>query len=146
VSATDDAPEETPAVEDPTLEATAETNVEPTTAAAEDPLQSVYDALGTFEVVPDSAGFETTELGETLSVSVCSETSELRSTIPAALTALALSSTQAPAEAQAIGAKFVNCTDNAVLRYVAISIEDAQAYAAGTIDDATLRSRFVPLS
>jgi hypothetical protein len=144
---TEVAPEETSVSgEEPTPEATAGANVEPTSEVAADPLQSVYDALGTFEVVPDSAGVETTELGETLTASVCSATSELRSTIPAALTALALSSAQAPAEAQAVGAKFVDCIDNTVLRYVAISIEDAQAYAAGTIDDATLRSRFVPLS
>lgn len=147
VEATDEATEETPAAtEEPTLEATAEANVEPTAAVSDDPLQSVYDALGTFEVVPDSVAIETTELGETLTASVCSVTSELRSTIPAALTSLATSSPQVPAEAQAIGAKFVDCTDNTVLRYVAITIEDAQAYAAGTIDDATLRSRFVPLS
>jgi hypothetical protein len=154
IDVTDEAPEETPAAGEPTLEttvdapveATSEANTEPTADAAADPLQSVYDALGTFEVVPDSAAVETTELGETLTASVCSATSELRSTIPAALTALALSSAQAPAEAQAVGAKFVDCTDNSVLRYVAISMEDAQAYAAGTIDDATLRSRFVPLS
>ena len=144
---TDAAPEETAVSEnEPTLEATAEANVEPTSAASGDPLQSVYDALGSFEVVPDSATVEATELGETLTASVCSATSDLRSTIPAALTALALSSAQAPAEAQAVGAKFVDCADNTVLRYVAISIEDAQAYAAGTIDDAALRSRFVPLS
>lgn len=146
VESTEVVPEETPAVVAPTLEATAESNVEPTADTAGDPLQSVYEALSSLEVVPDSAGIETTELGETLSVSVCVETSELRSTIPAALTALASSSDQVPADAEAIGAKFVNCTDNAVLRYVAISIEDAQAYAAGTIDDAALRSRFVPLS
>lgn len=144
---TDAAPEETAVSEEqPTLEATSEANIEPTSASLADPLQSVYDALGTFEVVPDSAAVETTELGETLTASVCSATSELRSTIPAALTALALSSAQAPSDAQAVGAKFVDCTDNTVLRYVAISMEDARAYAAGTIDDATLRSRFVPLS
>jgi hypothetical protein len=50
-----------------------------------------------------------------------------------------------PSDTQAIGAKFVNCTDNAVLRYVALNIADAQAYAAGSVTDAELRSRFVPL-
>lgn len=145
-AATEAAPEATQSSEEPTLEATQETNIESTSEPSGDSLQSVYDALGMFEVVPDSAAVETTALGETLTASVCAATADLRSTIPAALTALALSSGQAPAEAQALGAKFVNCTDNTVLRYVAISIEDAQAYAAGTIDDATLRSRFVPLS
>lgn len=144
---TDTAPEETPvSSEQPTLQATAETDVEPTADTVAEPLQSVYDALSAFEIVPGSADIETTDLGETLTASVCVETSELRATLPAALTALALSSPQAPDEAQALGAKFVNCADNTVLRYVAISIEDALAYAADTIDDAALRSRFVPLS
>jgi hypothetical protein len=148
---TETAPEETAVTEgQPTLEATSEatveTNIEPTADTTADPLQSVYDSLGTFEVVPDSAAVETTQLGETLAVSVCSATSELRSTIPAAITALTSASEQAPEGVQAVGAKFVDCTDNTVLRFVAISIEDARAYVAGTIDDATLRSRFVPLS
>lgn len=139
--------EGTSAVEvDPTLEITAEAVVEPTMETVGDPMQVFYDALGAFEVVPDSALTESTQLGQTLAVSVCASASELRSSIPVVLAALAQSSDQAPDSAQAIGARFVNCVDNTTLRYVAIGIEDARAFAAGTIDEATLRSKFVPLS
>ncbi|MBP6297721.1 MAG: hypothetical protein KA401_00115 [Anaerolineae bacterium] len=109
-------------------------------------LEPVYEALSAFEVVPDSTVVESTEMGQTASVSICAVTSQLRTVVPAALTSLARVSTQLPAELQAVGAKFVECTgDNSVLRYVALTMADAQGFANGTLTETDLRARLVPL-
>jgi len=103
---------------------------------------SFYSALAAYTVVPDSIGVESTTLGQTLTSEICLQNQgELRSAIPNAIAALASVSPEAPAEAQFIGAKFVNCADNSLMRYVAVSIEDAQTFASGDLTDSQLRAR-----
>jgi len=104
-------------------------------------LGSFSSALDSFDIVPDSVGVEQTTLGQTLSGSVCLQNQgELRTAIPAAISALASASPQAPADVQFIGAKFVNCADNSLMRYVVVSIEDARAFASGSLSASELRS------
>lgn len=104
-------------------------------------LGAFYSALSGFTVTPDSVMVESTSLGQTLSATVCLQNQgELRNAIPSGISAIAGVSAQAPAEAQYIGIKFVNCADNNLLRYVVVPIADAQAFAAGTLTTAQLRS------
>ena len=101
---------------------------------------SFYTALAAFEVLPNSMAIDQTTIGQTFSGSICLQNQgELRSAIPTAISALASVSPEAPAEAQFIGAKFLNCTDNSLMRYVVVPIEDARAFAAGTLTASQLR-------
>lgn len=152
-AATEDASSAAPTADASAAEPTEEASTDPVptddptgdTTNPEESFQPVYDALSTFTLVPDSVTSESTDLGQTVSVEVCAVSAELRTVIPGVLTALAAISPQLPADAEAVGARIVNCTTNEPLRFVAISIEDAQAYASGSITDADLRQRFTPL-
>ncbi|MBK9122711.1 MAG: hypothetical protein IPM16_06265 [Chloroflexi bacterium] len=85
-----------------------------------------------------------TSLGNTAVADVCSDTGSLRSQIPSAITALGSAASQIPTDINGLAVRFVDCTANqALIRYVGISSDDARAFAAGSIDEATLRSRIV---
>jgi cytoskeletal protein RodZ len=152
-SATDEPVTDTAPTDEPATQAASpipEASAEPTTeTVASDPMQPIYDALmDGYDYIPGTAGIETTELGETVTVSICAPPaqSELRALIPSAMTQLARASESMPAEAQAVAARFVNCTDNAELRRVALNMADAQAFAAGALTDDELRTRLIALN
>lgn len=161
-----DAPTDTPeiatdeATQEPTDEPTQKPSVtpsvtplEPTTAPTEEsvgtetvaPAGSVVEAaLSGLSVVPGSGIVIQSSLGNTASADVCSDTSSLRSQVSSAIAALGAAGSFIPAEIGGLAVRFVDCNANqALLRYIGIHSDDARAFAAGEIDEATLRTRIV---
>lgn len=101
------------------------------------------EALGTFEIVPDSIEQIETNLGRTLSVSVCAAgAAQLRELVPSVVETMARSIDLAPAGTEALGVIFVDCVTQRVLRRVGITTALAQAFVADEIDTGQFRSGF----
>lgn len=106
---------------------------------------ALYNALTAFEVVPDSIAVEQTSAGATLAGTVCvGSAAALRDGIPNVMAALAGSSTSVidDGSVQTLGARFTNCADGTVLRYVGVSLADAQAFATGNLTEQAFRAAF----
>jgi hypothetical protein len=104
------------------------------------------EALGAFEIVPDSVEQTETNLGQTLSVSVCAASvAQLRELVPSVMETMARAIDLAPAGTEALGAVFVDCTTQRVLRRVGITMALAQAFVTDEIDTAQFRSGFQQL-
>lgn len=106
---------------------------------------ALYSALTAFEVVPDSIAIEQTSAGATLAGTVCvGSAAALRDGIPNVMAALAGSSTSVidDGSVQTLGARFTNCADGTVLRYVGVSLADAQAFATGNLTEQAFRAAF----
>lgn len=150
---TADAPTEMP-IESPTegpTEASGETPTESAASPTEEPSSAetavsqialVESTLSGFAVVPGSEVQVQTPLGNTAVADVCTDAGSLRSQIPDVITALGTAGSQIPDGVGGLAVRFVDCNaNNALIRYVGISSDDARAFAAGEIDEAALRSR-----
>lgn len=148
-----DAPTEMP-TESPTegpTEASGETPTESAASPTEEPSSAetavsqialVESTLSGFAVVPGSEVQVQTPLGNTAVADVCTDAGSLRSQIPDVITALGTAGSQIPDGVGGLAVRFVDCNaNNALIRYVGISSDDARAFAAGEIDEAALRSR-----
>lgn len=105
----------------------------------------LYNALAAFEVVPNSIAIEQTSEGATLAGTVCvGSAAALRDGIPNVMAALAGSSASLPDDGsiQTLGARFTNCADSTVFRYVGVTLADAQAFAAGNLTEQAFRAAF----
>ncbi len=114
-----------------------------------DEYADLYAALTGFDVIEGSAVTEDAAIGQTLLVSICNDTARgLRNTSVEALSALAASSANLEATGtEFIGVRILDCQrDNFLLRILALSTADAEAFATGEIDQTALTSRFVAIS
>jgi hypothetical protein len=108
---------------------------------------AIYAALSNFSVADNGVDFEQTPLGNTVVVSVCTEPGvTLRETLPNVLKALAKQSQTLITETQAISARMLDCTNNATLLMIGVPIVDAQAYAAGNLDDNMFQAKWQPIN
>lgn len=121
----------------PTTDVGTTTSIEPAV------LQNFYNALSTTQVVADSGSVETTSAGNTLAFTICVESLRtLPSIIPDAIRAIASQSPGVADQVDAVGARFVNCTNNNTpLRFVVVSMVDALDFANGTLSDEELNGR-----
>jgi hypothetical protein len=134
--------------EEPTL-TTLPTVLVDTTAAP----QAVADLLGVstafagFTLPSDGGvGIADTSLGKTLSVDVCTSAGKaMRDLLPKALETLAKVSPSYTTQAQFIAVKMVNCTANSTLLWIGASMEDAGAFANGTLADKDFQAKWQPV-
>jgi hypothetical protein len=147
VSATETSESPLSPTDTPDLASTLDTNLLPTDEApvTTGDYAALYGALSAFDVVPDSISIEQTSVGATLAGTVCvGSAAALRDGIPNVMAALAGSSASLADDGsvQTLGARFTNCTDNTLLRYVGVSLADAQAFAAGNLTEQAFRAAF----
>ncbi|NWG17421.1 MAG: hypothetical protein HXY41_12370 [Chloroflexi bacterium] len=130
-------PTETPtATIEETLEAQPEETLTAPTAIQTQPTeQTDYTAaLSAFQLASDPVNMEQTDLGSTLLVSVCVTAGpDLRATLPTVMDILARQ--PLPADADALGARMVNCEDNTLLLLIVVAAADAQNYANGSVSE-----------
>lgn len=117
------------------------------TPVSESAVEAVQAALAEFELVEGSVDAQETLLGSTLLADVCTVSGEeLRETLYGAMRAIAAASASLNTEAQAVGVRLVNCTTGEVLRVIATPLEDAAAFAAGSLDEATFQARWLAVA
>ncbi|NJL57233.1 hypothetical protein HC928_20405 [bacterium] len=97
-------------------------------------------------IVDDSGRIESTNLGETVLISVCSELGPaLRDAYPVALQAMAGQSEAFEGRAEAVGVTFVNCDDSTLLNALGVDLLSAIAFAQGNINTDTFRALWRPI-
>lgn len=98
---------------------------------------AVADTLSDYELVGNGVGEAQTELGNTLVASVCSSYgSAMRETIDGTMKSMASLSTVIQEDVEALGIALIDCETSTLIRVIATSVADAQAYTEGEIDDA----------
>jgi len=104
---------------------------------------AIYDALGNFIVPRNGVTVIQTSLGNTLLAAICTNPGpELRNALPQAMDIMANASSSLAADIQAVGVRMMNCGSSTTLLQISVPIEDAAAYAAGQLDEATFESRW----
>lgn len=94
----------------------------------------LVDALAEFAVAPEDVAEMETSLGDTVVVTVCATSSAtLRQNLPAVMDVIASRAAVVAGEAEAIGARLVNCETDHPLIFVAVPKEQAVAYAVGNL-------------
>lgn len=140
-------PSETPIISNSTAEATAASLavepsptteiISPTTSAGESPTESlaiISEALASFNMADSGVQIETTELGSTLVANICTAAGlELRAALPSVMDVLARQSL--PADAEAVGARMINCDDNTTLLLIAVPVSGVVGYADGSLSE-----------
>jgi hypothetical protein len=117
-----------------TIEATQTPEVAITESGGAPSFDALRNALSDFDIPQDGIAVSSTTLGNTLLVTVCvSDTSALRTTLPGAMDAVAKQSPSAGGQIDAVGVRVVNCSENTILRVVAVKTQDALAYANGSL-------------
>ena len=153
--------EEQPVVTEPTAETPAEvepTESEPVDAATEvttEPVDAeaavvgpievamlppgadftpLVDAMAEYAVASDDVAEVQTDLGETVVVTVCtSPGANLRQSLPAVMDVIASRAAVVAGDADAIGARLVNCETDRALIFVAVPKAQAVDYAVGNL-------------
>ena len=141
--------DEATATKEPTVAPTNTTEpVATATEATSDTVefQPFVDSLEDFDLAEEEPVIETTSLGETLTLFVCTAPgATLRSDTPAILEAVASVSEDAASEVDALGVRMVDCSqDETQLAYVLIDIEDAVAFADGSLSAEEFRTTWQP--
>jgi hypothetical protein len=133
---------------EPTL-TTIPTVIVETTAAPEvvTDLSEVSTAFAGFTLPSDGGvGFADTSLGKALSVNVCTSAGKaMRDLLPKAMETLAKASTNYANQAQIIAVKMMDCTANSTLLWISASMEDAVAFANGTLADKDFQAKWLPV-
>lgn len=133
-----------------TADAAAPTTTEATEAEETGPVSedeaTVTEALSEFEVVEGTINTTETSLGSTLLVGVCTGSgAAMRDTLDQVMDALA--GVSASTEAEAIGTILIDCENGtSTLRVIAVSAEDAAAYAAGELNEQDFQARWVAVA
>ncbi len=129
---------------DLTLTAT-ETN---DTGTAGGNFESVYSAMSAYTVLSDSAGVEQTNLGSTFLISICNDPANgLVTTALNAVETLTAQAAVLEGQAEYIGVRVVDCNrDNLVLRTLAVSLADADAFSDGSLTINQLRAGLKPVA
>ncbi len=126
------------------------------TATSELPVSSADDVAATVETALDDAGLvavegetttQTTSIGETLLVSVCSGVgATLRDTLTQAMPVIASALTDIDDSIDAVGARFVDCdNNNNILNVIAVDVDSAQSFASGDISANEFRTTWRPV-
>jgi len=90
---------------------------------------------------------DSTNLGQTLRVSVCTSAGkEMRELLPRAMETLAKSSVNYASQVQAISVQMVDCTSNSTLLWIGSSIDDATAFANATLSDKDYQAKWRPVA
>ncbi|MBA3873336.1 MAG: tetratricopeptide repeat protein [Anaerolineae bacterium] len=107
----------------------------------------VSTALAGFTLSSDGGvALADTSLGKTLVASICTTAGkEMRDALPKAMDALAKASTDYASQAQMVAVKMVDCTTNSTLLWIGASIEDATAFANGTLTDKDFQAKWRPV-
>jgi hypothetical protein len=123
----------------PTLEAGA---ILPETTA--DTFSTLLPAFSQFTLPDNSISIQQTELGQTLLVSVCTAAgASLRTTLPQVMDVAARQIGQSTGQIDAIGTRLVDCqNNNALLRTIAVSSADAQAYTSGSLTEEAFQAKW----
>jgi hypothetical protein len=110
-------------------------------------LSGVSTAFAGFTLPSDGGvGFADTSLGKTLSVDVCTSAGKaMRDLLPKAMETLAKVSSSYTTQAQFIAVKMVDCTANSTLLWIGASMEDAGAFANGTLADKDFQAKWQPV-
>jgi hypothetical protein len=104
-------------------------------------------SLKDFSIADNGIVVEQTTLGDTVVVSVCTEPGvALRETLPEVLKAIAKESSTLSTEIQAISARMIDCTNNATLLMLGVSMSDAEAYEAGSLTDELFQAKWQPIN
>lgn len=107
----------------------------------------IYTTMSDLAVVPDSATIETTSAGSTFLISVCNDSGNLMTTALNAIQTLTSQTESLAGQAEAIGIRVVDCNrDNLLLRSLAISTADAEAFSQGTLTLNELRGKIRPIT
>jgi len=94
----------------------------------------LVDALAEYAVASDDVTEVQTDLGETVVVTVCaSPGANLRQSLPAVMDVIASRTAVVAGEADAIGARLVNCETDRALIFVAVPKAQAVDYAVGNL-------------
>lgn len=134
------------ATEEPTVQIIAPASETPPGLPPGGFLEGIYNAVGDFPVVDDSAAVEQTSAGSALTVSVCTESRRaLRTFVPQVMQALASTGNSLQGRFDVVGARFLNCDNNATLLFAAMRVDDAIAYTSGDLSARELETRFISL-
>ncbi|MBC7870067.1 MAG: hypothetical protein H7Y09_04450 [Chitinophagaceae bacterium] len=113
------------------------------TLDAEANFDALYAALSTLEVIEGSAAIEDTTLGQTLLVSVCSQSgAALRDTLSQAMYTFARESRIFTSDADFIGVRLINCVDSSILNVIGVDINDAIGFSDGNLSQEEFRGRW----
>jgi hypothetical protein len=105
------------------------------------------DALTDFTVVDDSIGTLDTSLGKTMVIGVCSTAGqEMRDTLGGVMNAIPGALSNIEADIEAVGVRLIDCATNNVLRVIAVPVDEAKSYAAGTTDEDAYQARWVAVA
>ncbi len=113
---------------------TAPAEIEPVVGTS---IDTVSEALASFELAPDSIGTIETSLNDTFVAGVCSSANraQLQEVLEGSLIALASISETVTEDVEAIGIALIDCeNDNQVRRVIGVPIEAAIAFATESID------------
>ena len=150
----EDAEAETAGIEpDQTEEPAAEVAVTETTPLgqevallpAEGDFTPLEDALAGFTLADEGVLRAETELGDTLLVSVCSTAgAEVRAALPQVMDVMASHAAVVAGDAEAVGARMVNCDSGRPLVIIAVEKEHAIAYAVGNLTAQEFQAQWRP--
>lgn len=104
---------------------------------------TIQNALTEFTLAPAGIQTRQTVLGSTVIVSVCTTITEQGTTLSKVMGIVAKLSNGV--QADAIGVQLMNCDDQTPLRTIAVKMQDAQSYAAGTLTDRDFQLTWKPV-
>lgn len=119
--------------------------VETTSEAGGIDYAAIEAALADFPIAESGIGVVDTSLGSTLLVTACTTPGrEMRMLLPQVMNALAKQSASLGSGVVAIGARMLDCTQNAPLLTVATDLATAQSYAQGSLNDSDFAATWKP--
>jgi hypothetical protein len=117
------------------------------TPASDATTSDLTGVLADFTLVENGIGTLDTSFGKTLVTGVCSTAGqEMRDTLDSVMSKLPSAISNIEADVAAVGVRLVDCSTNIVLRVIAVPIDEAKSYAAGTTDDDTYQSKWVAVA
>lgn len=135
---------ETPTSE-PTAEATPISTNE--TQGNSDEYGALYTALNTFDIPELGISQESTSMGNTLVISVCTEAgAKLRQTLPLVIKALSDQLADIPTGTDGVGIRMIDCSTSNTLLLVGVSSQDIASLADGMLDNETFQAKWVPIT
>jgi hypothetical protein len=106
---------------------------------------AIEAALSEFPIAESGVGIVDTSLGTTLMVSACTTPGRaMRTLLPQVMNALAGQSPSLGSDVVAVGARMLDCTENAPLVTVATDLASAQNYAQGGLSDSEFAATWKP--
>lgn len=105
---------------------------------SEEVVNSFYGTLSDFDVIEDSASVDTTSMGATFNISICSSNSndEIRTNVTNTLESMSQEIESLPEDIDAIGIRLINCADsNAAIRFITVTKESSLQFLNDEISD-----------